>query len=510
MTTLTRRDFLATAAAAALAPAAMSSPAGADEAPIVLRAETRTIEVNGKAATMLQISRPDGVWGVYTEAGRRYRVSLENHLGEPTLVHWHGLMPPYQQDGVPDVSQPALEPGGVYAYDFPLAAPGTFWMHSHFGLQEQRLMAAPLIIRDPAEAGLDEQEVVVMLHDFTFRDPDEVFAELRAGEGHGGMYMGESEAEAHGELNGDMDMDSEAAADGHGEAGDMAGMEMASGGAGDMTTGGMTMDLNDIEFDAYLANDRTLADPEVVRVEPGGRVRLRIINAAASTNFFLGLGGLEGDLVAVDGLPVEPVPGRRFPLAIAQRLDIRLALPAGQGAYPVFAHREGGTARTGIVLATSGARIERLADHAEHMAPAVGLDLERRLAAARPLDPRPAERTHVIELTGSMKGYSWGLNGVAYGNHTPLELRAGERVELAFRNRTMMAHPIHMHGLPFQVVEIDGERFQGAMRDTVLVPANDGRVTVAFDAVNPGIWVMHCHNLYHMAAGMMTTLTYLG
>ena len=508
MTTLTRRDFLATTAAAVVAPATMSNVGRAEESAIVLRAESRTIEVNGKAATMLQISRPDGAWGVTTEAGRRYRVSLENHLGEPTLVHWHGLMPPYRQDGVPDVSQPALEPGGVYAYDFPLATPGTFWMHSHLGFQEQRLMAAPLVIRDPAEAGLDEQEVVVMLHDFTFRDPDEILAELRAGGGHGGMDMGESEADAHGEMNGGM-AGMEMAPGGDGDT-TMGGMMMGDTTMGGMMMGGMTMDLNDVEFDAYLANDRTLADPEVVRVEPGGRVRLRIINAAAGTNFFLGLGGLEGDLVAVDGLPVEPVRGRRFPLAIAQRLDIRLALPAGQGAYPVFAYREGDTARTGIVLATPGARIERLADHAEHMARPVGLDLERRLAAAHPLDPRPADRTHVIELTGSMKGYIWGLNGVTYDNHTPLELRAGERVELAFRNRTMMAHPMHMHGVPFQVVEIDGERFQGAMRDTVLVPAHGGRVTVAFDAVNPGTWVMHCHNLYHMAAGMMTTLTYVG
>ena len=193
MTKLTRRDFLATAAAATLAPAAMSRVGRAEEAPIVLRAESRTIEVDGKAATMLHIGRSDGVSGITTEAGRRYRVNLENHLGEPTLVHWHGLMPPYRQDGVPDVSQPALEPGGVYAYDFPLAAPGTYWMHSHFGFQEQRLMAAPLIIRDPAEAGLDEQEVVVMLHDFTFRDPDEILAELQAGEAHaaGDMMAGD-------------------------------------------------------------------------------------------------------------------------------------------------------------------------------------------------------------------------------------------------------------------------------------------------------------------------------
>ena len=520
--TFTRRDFLASTAAAALAPAAFPGPGRAQQAPIALRAETRTIEVNGKAASVLHISRPDGVWGVYTEAGRRYRVTLENRLAEPTLVHWHGLMPPYRQDGVPDVSQPALEPGGVYEYDFPLDAAGTYWMHSHVGFQEQRMMAAPFIIRDPVEAGFDEQEVVVMLHDFTFRDPDEIFAELRGGMGHDKMGMGETESQEHGA----MDMAG-------GESGDMAGMDMASGdmAGGDMASGemagmdmassymamsGMAMDLNDVAFDAYLANDRTLGDPEVVRVAPGGRVRLRIINGAASTNFFVdldgfgGLGGLEGVLIAVDGLPVEPLRGRRFPIAIAQRLDIALRLPPGQGAYPILARREGDTARTGIVLATAGAPVKRVAEQAGHKAPAVGLDLERRLSAVRPLDARPADRRHAVDLTGSMMDYSWGLNGIAYGNHAPLALRQGERVELAFHNKTMMAHPMHMHGVPFQVVEIDGERFAGAMRDTVLVPANGGRVTVAFDATNPGDWVMHCHNLYHMAAGMMTTLHYTG
>jgi len=492
MAKFSRREFIAATAGAALAPAAASRVGRAEEAPIVLRAESRTIEVNGKAATKLHIGRPDGVWGVTTEAGRRFRVNLENHLGEPTLVHWHGLMPPYEQDGVPDVSQPALDPGGVYAYDFPLTAPGTYWMHSHFGFQEQRLMAAPLIIRDPAEAGLDEQEVVVMLHDFTFRDPDEILAELQAGEAHDEMAMQKS------------------AGDGHAEAKNMAGMDMTAGAAGDMPMGGMAMDLNDIEFDAYLANDRTLADPEVVRIEPGGRLRLRIINAAASTNFIVDLGALDGALIAVDGLPVAPVRGRRFPIAIAQRIDIRLALPAGQGAYPVLARREGDTARTGIILATPAAGIARLADHGAHKAPVVGLDLERRLAAVDPLPRRPADRTHVVDLTGNMMRYDWGLNGVGYGRHTPLEMRRGERVEIAFRNKTMMAHPMHMHGLPFQVVEIDGQRFAGALRDTVLVPTNGGRVTVAFDAVHPGNWAMHCHNLYHMAAGMMTPLTYVG
>ena len=489
MTTFTRRDFLGSAAGVALAPVVATWPAMAGQPPIVLRAETRVIEVNGKAASMLHIGRPDGVWGVYAEAGQHYRARLENHLGEPTLVHWHGLTPPYRQDGVPDISQPALQPGAAYDYDFPLDFPGTFWMHSHVGFQEQRMMAAPFIIRDPAEAGLDEQEVVVMLHDFTFRDPDEILADLRAGHGHG-------------EMSEHMEMSMT------GQSGDMAAMDMMSGSDQALPMGGMAMDLNDVEFDAYLANDRTLADPEVVRVAPGGRLRLRIINAAASTNFWLGLGALGGGLIAVDGMPVEPVRGRRFPIAIAQRLDIRLTLPAGQGAYPIIAQREGDTAHTGIVLATAGAKVARLGDRGEHMAPAVGLGLERRLVASQPLEVRPADRKHAVHLTGGMQGFDWRINGATFGDHMPLELRAGERVELAFRNHTMMAHPMHMHGVPFQVVEINGQRFSGALRDTVMVPPHNG-VTVAFDATNAGDWVMHCHNLYHMAAGMMTTLTYV-
>ena len=111
MSRLTRRQFLGATAAAVALPAM----ARAGEAPLTLRAESRTIEVNGKAASMLQIGRADGVWGFVGEAGGRFRVNLENHLDEPTLVHWHGLTPPYQQDGMPDVSQPALAPGGIYS-----------------------------------------------------------------------------------------------------------------------------------------------------------------------------------------------------------------------------------------------------------------------------------------------------------------------------------------------------------------------------------------------------------
>lgn len=491
MLKLSRRRFLIASTAIAALPMALDRTGtafAANDSPISLEVTGRSIEVNGKAATVYGIQQPDGTHGLYTAAGRRFRVRLANRLSEPTLVHWHGLTPPYQQDGVPDLSQPVLAPGATYDYDFPLARPGTYWMHSHVGLQEQRLLAAPLIVRDPTEAGFDEQEVVVLLHDFTFRDPDEVLASLRQGGDHA-MEMGSGTPA--------MPMDGEQADTGH------SGMTM-----GGQPTAAINMDINDIDFDAYLANDRTLADPEVVRVEATGRVRLRIINGAAATNFLVDLGTLKAELIAVDGHPVEPVAADHFPIAISQRLDIRLRLPSGQGAYPILARREGAEEQTGIVLATKGAQIHRVPERGVANVPPLGLILERQVRAATPLAPRPAGRSIVLDLTGSMAGYDWTLNGARYGEHRPLTVRTGERVEVTLRNKTEMSHPMHLHGHFFQIVAIDGERFAGARRDTVLVPRNSS-VTLAFDADNPGRWAFHCHHLYHLAVGMMTSMEYI-
>lgn len=508
MITLSRRRLLQLTSASVALGSLGSRRALAVQAvdePTTLRAFNRTIEVNGKPARMLGIAQLDGKWGLTGEKGRRFHVKLINELETDTLIHWHGLTPPSEQDGVPGLSQPALPPGETYAYDFVHNRAGTFWMHSHVGLQEQQLLAAPLIVRDPGETQLDEQEVVILLHDFTFRDPQEIFHELRTdmatsmaeNNGHGqdeqmsGMAMTQTgnEEMAHQDT---MDMT---------EPGHTA--EPAAGGHGDM------IHFNDVDYDAYLANDRTLNDPEIVRVEPGAHVRLRIINAATATNFLLDLGAVEGELIAVDGNPVVPIRGQIFDLAIAQRADIHLALPSGEGAYPVLAQREDGVARTGIVLATRKAQVNRLPERAKHKARPLNLDLERRLKAVSPVAERPSDRTISLDLTGSHTGYKWSLNEKTFDPSDPLIVVEGERVEVILRNKTAMPHPIHLHGHHFQVVAVDGNRFSGAVRDTVLVPPRQS-VTIAFDADNPGHWAFHCHQLYHMAAGMMTSVKYEG
>jgi len=487
---LSRRQFLAsTAAAGALgaAPSLLASGGAAFAAQAAtVRVGTRVIDVNGRAATVFGLTQADGSHGLIAQAGQRFRVRLENQIDEETLIHWHGMTPPWQQDGVPGLSQAPLAPGAAYDYDFPLERPGTNWMHSHHGLQEQRLMAAPLVVRDPAEAGADIQEVVVLFHDFTFRDPDEILAGLK-GTGHGAAQDGPGSP--HGKMEPMMPA---------------GGMDHAAMGHGSMAAG--AAHLHDVDYDAFLANDRTLDDPQVFRVERGGRVRLRLINGATATNFRIDLDRLEGRLVAVDGMPVVPIAGRRFEFAIAQRLDIVLELPQGEGAWPIFAVREGERSRTGFVLATRGGSVAKVPAEASEPVAAVGLALEQRLRAARPLPARNADRRHTITITEA-PGYVWMLNGAVHGAHVPLEVREGERVEITFADQTTMAHPMHLHGHHFQVVAIDGERFAGAMRDTVLVPSG-GNVTIAFDAINPGKWALHCHHLYHMAAGMMTTVEY--
>ncbi len=192
---------------------------------------------------------------------------------------------------------------------------------------------------------------------------------------------------------------------------------------------------------------------------------------------------------------------------MAQRIDLAVQLDADTPVLPVFAVLEGERTRTGIVLATAGGAVRKLSDLAEQPAAPLNLAMEQILRATAPLPARPADRVHQVDLTGAMEAYAWGLNGVAYGHDKPLMVAKDERVELVMDNRTMMSHPMHLHGHTFQVVAIDGQRFAGTMRDTVLVPPMKS-VTIAFDADNPGRWAFHCHNLYHMEAGMLTTVQY--
>lgn len=309
-------------AGAALAPLTFPSIARATAPIRELSVRSRVIDVQGRPATVFGIVDATGRPGLDLSRADGFHVRLRNESAEPTLIHWHGLAPPFGLDGNP-LSQPPLAPGESADYAFDLTHPGTHWMHSHVGLQEQLLLSAPLIVHDDTGRGVDRQDVVMLLHDFSFTPPEEILARLVSGQA---AHVGAGRPPA-----GTMDQ----AAMGH----VMPGMDHgAAAGSGGQAMG--PMDLNDVALDAFLVNDRDLGDPEVVPVEHGGRVRLRVINAAASTNFWLDLGPVAGTLVAVDGRAVQPVIGQRFEIAMAQRLDIELDLPLERPALPILAQRK--------------------------------------------------------------------------------------------------------------------------------------------------------------------------
>lgn len=486
---MNRRQFLQNLAlsAAAIGSGASlpwSARAATTSSPLNLTVTSRTIEVNGRAAKVFGLVGPDGKPGLTLDAGTQFDVQLTNRAGESTLIHWHGLTPPWNMDGVPDNPAALLQPGEERHYNFPVGAGGTHWMHAHT-LQEQNLLAAPLIVRTAEERNSDTQEVVVLLHDFSFRTPEELLAELKGAGGHG-MSMGMNHGNMMHDMSGKMG--------GHGMA--MPGMNMPG------MAGMPTMDLNDIEYDAYLANDRALDDPETFTVEKGGRVRLRIINGATATAFTIDTGALKGSLVAVDGIPVQPLAVQRVPVSMGQRVDILLEIPGEGGAFPVFALREGSPHRAGIVLATAGASIRKFATEGTEPGPVLDLELEQRLRALKPLTAAEPTKTFEMVLSGNMSGYTWQIEG---GEH--LDVRTGDRIRFVIRNMSMMAHPMHLHGHHFQIAGLNRRNFAGAVRDTVLLPPM-AEAVIEFDASNPGRWPFHCHHLYHMASGMMSFVSY--
>jgi FtsP/CotA-like multicopper oxidase with cupredoxin domain len=428
---------------------------------VTLNVVTEPITVNGKASTVFNIIQSDGTAGFTGIKGQDFDALVVNKTKVPVVIHWHGLIDPNPQDGVPYVTQLPIPVGGKQQYHFKLVQAGTFWMHSHEELQIQKLMAAPLIIQDPAEKKMADQEAVVMLQDFSFSNPEQIYEELR----HKKSMT------------------------------NMAKMPMK-------------MDLNDVKFDAYLANRRTLQNPQIIPVKPGSTIRLRLINASASTNYWVYTGKLASQLIAMDGARVKPFASDQFELGLANRIDLLINLPEGEGAYSILAQPEGTNSQTGVILATQGAKIPQLSETADKTAPPLNNTQEYQLKALNPLVKKPVDKVLTYRLEGDMNSYVWKINNQLWPKVTPFLINKGQRVELEYINNTGMAHPMHFHGHVFQVTEINGKPItDGPLHDTVLILPNS-TMKLQFDADNPGIWFMHCHIIYHAKGGMDTTINY--
>lgn len=397
------------------------------------------------------------------------RSNVKNDLPQETTVHWHGLAIPNGMDGVPVLTQPAIAPGGTFAYEFTVPDAGTYYFHSHVGTQLDRGMYGPLIIEDPADGGDYDDELVVVLDDWidgTGTNPDAVEANL--------------------------------------EKGGMA--PMAPGGPMVGPTTPLGADGGDVTYPYFLINGRTTKDPQVKDYPAGHRVRLRIINAGADTAFRVAVPGTQLNVTHADGFPVVAKRTDAVILGMGERAD---AIVTVGSSVPVIAAAEGKDGHAQLNLRVGGkpadVDVDTFVAALRTVAP---LNTSTLTAAADvALPQRNPEQTVDLRLAGPLGGYTWPINGKLYDPpNDPISLAKGKRVRLRFVSDSMMWHPMHLHGHTFQVVSPQGP---GPRKDTVLVPPKQ-TVEVDFDTDNPGRWIVHCHNDYHLNSGMATFVEYTG
>ena len=421
------------------------------------------------------------------------QLTLANHLPQATTLHSHGVRLRCDMDGVPGLTQSSIRPGADFTYRFAVSHPGTYWVHSHSGMQLDRGLYAPLIVEDPREPLSYDKEWVVVLDDWVDgvdgSTPDAVFAQL-----------------SHGREMADM-----------GEGHQDSGHAMPGGGAhepGGRTSTGPSRILHGtrsrmlrspgghVDYPYYLVNGRVPDAPSVFRARPGDRIRLRIINAGGDTAFRVALGGHQMTVTHTDGYPVEHRRTDALLLGMAERYDVLVT--AKDGVFPLVALAEGKNAKALAVLRTGSGRRPGPGVH-----PA---ELDGRVVPARRLVPdesvafcdRAPDRELRFRMTGDMRRFNWSFDHQPYSLDQRHPIREGERVRLTLVNSTDMWHPMHLHGHTFGLAGIDAA---GARKDTALVLPHR-KLVVDFNADNPGLWMLHCHNQYHSESGMMTILGY--
>lgn len=442
--------------------------AGAEVHDLDLTAAPFNVDLAGlSAATWAYNGRLPGA-EVRVRAGDVIRARFTNRLPEATTVHWHGIALRNDMDGAEGVTQEAVAAGGTFVYEFTVPDPGTYWFHPHVGLQLDQGLYAPLIVEDPGEPGRYDREVVLVLDDWTAglsTSPEQNLEDLRAGRGAHALHA----------------------------AGGGPRSELLKGAGGD------------VSYPLHLVNGRQPRDPYVIDASPGERLRLRFINAGSDTPYRVALADHPLSITHTDGFPVEPLTADAVIIGMSERYDV-VVTAGSPGAYPLVAIAEAKANQGLAYLRVGGASIPsqsppRIAELDRRV---VGM-AELRAAAAVTLPPGRPDRTHRVILDGGDEGYRWTINGKSGDDLDPLDVRQGEKVRLEFENRTTMFHPMHLHGHTFQVVE----PVAGGPRKDSLIVLPDQRVAVDFIADNPGQWVLHCHNAYHMEGGMETLVSYI-
>ena len=505
------------------------------------------VTVDGKSHTALTINGTLPGPTLHFTEGENVTLRVTNALDTLTSLHWHGFILPAEMDGVPGFNGFAgIKPGSTFTYRFKVRQSGTYWYHSHVGTQEQGGLYGPIIVA-PKDGDIvkSERDYVVVLSDFTAANPDRILSNLKADSGTYNFHKRTV-----------MDFFRDVTHEGAGTA---MRDRLAWGGMRMDPT-----DLADVSGYTFLINGKSAADNWTGLFKPGEKVRLRLVNASSMTYFDVRIPGLKMIVIQADGQDVQPVPVDEMRIAVAETYDV-IVVPRTDKAYTIMAEsmdRSGyvrGTLapRSGMEGAIPPRRPRTLLTMADmgmegmdmsggdmsggdmpgmnmggmampgmDMGTHQGHDMTppdetgphgwadastpkglrmlsyKDLRALTPQkDTRAPAREIVVRLGGNMERYIWTLNGKSYADAEPIALKYGERVKLTFVNETMMAHPMHLHGMFFQLVNGQpAERLPN--KHVVNVPPGQS-YSVLITADAPGEWAFHCHLLYHMETGMM-------
>ena len=405
---------------------------------------------------------------IRVKEGEIIRVILKNNLPEETSIHWHGIPLPNPMDGVPGVTQKGILPGESFVYEFEAKPPGTYIYHSHAGYQLDQGLYGSLIIEPKKEQRSYDKEFNLLLEDWVMRD-------------NGGT----GDVRRRSPMMGMM-------------GGGMMGRRRRFGSRGGP--------LLEPIYDNYTVNGKVYQAFEPLKVKKGDRVKLRLANPSSSTIYDLSLAGHALTITHVDGNPVKPIKTEILRIGMGERYDVEFVAD-NPGNWLLAAADNGfGENRLRVPIKYDGVQSKKPLGPVfrRGMRFVSYWDLE---SLDYNLDdiPGPIDRSIPQSLSGGMHSPHWTINGQVYPDTRNLVVKKGERVRIGYSNHSMMPHPMHLHGHFFKIVNRSIAPDKWIQKDTIIVNQME-RVEIDFIADNPGKWFHHCHNLYHMMAGMANIL----
>ena len=448
-------------------------------------------------------------------------IKVNNRLNTEASIHWHGLLLPQDQDGVPYLTYLPIKAGESFTYRFPVTHAGTYWYHSHTNIDEQRGQYGSIVIHPKQANHIDyDHDVVVQLSDWTNEDPKQILANLKK---DGDWYA--------------LKKDSVVSLAGYAKRNALSAWitnrwQRMEG-----------MDVSDVAYDAFLANGK-IQLKLLPTAKAGDVARLRFINSAASSYFRLEQQQTPFTVIAADGIDVQAVTVESILMGMAETYDVLVTIPES-GALEINANNIDGTGRASIIVGSgkytpaplpSRPNLYAAMNHSMHDMD-MDMDMDSmthkhhghhkmhgmnhsahdmtgyrksdlrysQLKTVKAVKHRGPLRVVKLDLTGDMESYNWSFNNKTLSKADAIKIDRGDVVQFVFTNMTMMHHPLHLHGHFFKVISGNGEH--DVLKHTVDVPPMQ-RVTIEFAANEEKDWFFHCHNLYHAKTGMARVIRY--